>query len=1273
MIKVRIKKLPQARTGYQVQGALVNDVSAMGGADYNAYIGKPELIASKYITGVPRDQANLEAEGGETVYGDINGDGLPEHQIIRGPRHAQGGVPLSLPEDTFIFSDTRGMLIKDPNILAMFGKGGTKKSFTPAELAKQYDLQKYRKILEDPNSDAIERKSAELMMKKYIIKLGCLALAQESMKGFPQGIPAVAKPCMEARGLTEEQILPAKEINVLNDQLKKQMEQQENSDETMESEYDQNQMMQAQEMNQGQPVAQPQEQPMSQEEMMMYGGGMRRLRRAQEGMQQPSPEEMAMMEQQAQGQQEGGGQDEMMQIMQEVQGALERGIEPAQVVMSLLQNGLPPEAIVQIFTQMGASQEEAVGLIQEVMSQGQGGQEQGMGQQPMSEEEAMMMQQQQQAPPMAKKGLSIEDPIVLSKKDARRMSKGKPVNMLNYPTKYHLPHDSHVSSVNTLHTTDGTDGYSSDNSKTSVIDNVFPDGTSNTQYLGRLNGKDYYYNTEDGFARLNGEKIPINTKLNESIASGAGYVPNQRFGGTSMAAYGMSMGGYDMPFYDIPEAEYGMSMGSGMSQNYQGRPKRIPGGGPMFPLAKAQDGLNIDATNMTEDQLQRAIWDAQQKDKNAQITITRKDANGQVKTQKLKTSGFTVPKGEDITDLKGFPDTPAGRVAASQYMLIEQNLNNPTVRAEIIKNTKEALDNPDAWTGKSGTRNANNTWTKKYGSLPSDDEVIKQALNHQKRNLMFEANEVDPQLFTDVGNGLDSVDKVLAEKYINPKTGKEYTRAEATAELKNLKDDGYTSVAAMSDKLGVPLDPSGKDRVLQQGTMHGYAKAYKNFSSGGYDSNPDAKYAMDNFLGNVSLVHSGANDETSMGALYGSLGNKISPLDDKYDYANNNWYDFAHSSRGDSRFTTYGDTTAGHKYMVGKRNLEFEDIPEDPNCQCTDPSNTATYGKYKDADGNCSCTPPEDNPKKCPCQKSDGTVLEMTANADGTCPPCTEDKDIDVPGPAPEWWLQDTIKTTGAFGDLMGIKKHMPWAPGVDLETPRPTFLDPTRELAANAEQANIQTQGMAQFAGPQALSARSSGIQGQAAKNAADVLSKYNNANVNIANQFEMKGTDIRNQESMLKQATAQRLYDQNTVANQQFDNAKLAMRNNLRNYYTNAITNKEKTDALNQMYPNYAVSPAVGGRMNFVPTKKQVNGQGSSSMTMQEAMDWCKKNNPNATDHSACMDRVMNRQGRDSSKGSGANANAVNTMYPGQQMGGPVYEDGGFVHINSWLPFIL
>ena len=108
--KVRIKSLPKAAYGQQVNGALDVDPTSMGGRDFNEnpMFRNPGKTKST-LTAVPRDEANLEAEGGETVYGDINGDGMPEHQIIKGPRHAQGGVPLSLPEDTFIFSDTRGM------------------------------------------------------------------------------------------------------------------------------------------------------------------------------------------------------------------------------------------------------------------------------------------------------------------------------------------------------------------------------------------------------------------------------------------------------------------------------------------------------------------------------------------------------------------------------------------------------------------------------------------------------------------------------------------------------------------------------------------------------------------------------------------------------------------------------------------------------------------------------------------------------------------------------------------------------------------------------------------------------------------------------------------------------------------------------------------------------------------------------------------------------------------------------------------------------------
>ena len=255
--RVRITHLPTARTGYQVQGALVNDVPAMGGNDYNAYIGKKPKQDSKYLTAVPRDEANLEAEDGETAFGDINGDGFPEHKIIKGKRHYEGGVPLNLPDGTFIFSDTKSMKISDCTILKMFSKPCGKQSYTPAELAKPYDINKYRTMLEDPDTDEMTRKTAELMIKKYVIKLGALALAQESKKGFPQGIPEVAYPYMESVGLTAEDILP-------RDPNERQQEEMSQANQIPQMPNDYEQPMQDQpdgsaptQMPNGEPIAQP--------------------------------------------------------------------------------------------------------------------------------------------------------------------------------------------------------------------------------------------------------------------------------------------------------------------------------------------------------------------------------------------------------------------------------------------------------------------------------------------------------------------------------------------------------------------------------------------------------------------------------------------------------------------------------------------------------------------------------------------------------------------------------------------------------------------------------------------------------------------------------------------------------------------------------------------------------------------------------------------------------------------------------------------------------
>tara|TARA_R110001606_G_scaffold35124_2_gene102566 strand:- start:7681 stop:10359 length:2679 start_codon:yes stop_codon:yes gene_type:complete len=248
-MKVRIKSLgglnKKAYGGQQPDGALDVTPAAWGGGDMSS--AKKGAEVKQSLTAVPRKEANLEAEGGETAFGPISGDTIPDHFNIKGPRHHKGGVPLNLPDDTFIFSDTAKMKIKDPKILKMFGKTPKKGGYTPAELAKPYDINKYKAILMDPNSDDKARNTAELMIKNFIMKLGALALAQESKKGFPQGIPEMAKPYMEANGISEEQLIPQ--------EPQEQQMAQEGSPQQMPS---------------GEPTAQPQQMP--QQGMMNYGG-----------------------------------------------------------------------------------------------------------------------------------------------------------------------------------------------------------------------------------------------------------------------------------------------------------------------------------------------------------------------------------------------------------------------------------------------------------------------------------------------------------------------------------------------------------------------------------------------------------------------------------------------------------------------------------------------------------------------------------------------------------------------------------------------------------------------------------------------------------------------------------------------------------------------------------------------------------------------------------------------------------------------------------------
>ena len=151
------------------------------------------------LSGVPKDKANIEAEGGETVLTDLTNDGRFGLYDIKGPRHSKGGVPMFLPEQSFIYSDTDKMkFTKDE--MAEFGIESKNKK-TPASLSKKYDLNKYYGSIEDQFADDIQVRSAELMLNKNMNDLSKLAFVQESKKKFEDGVPLAAHPYLIQQGV----------------------------------------------------------------------------------------------------------------------------------------------------------------------------------------------------------------------------------------------------------------------------------------------------------------------------------------------------------------------------------------------------------------------------------------------------------------------------------------------------------------------------------------------------------------------------------------------------------------------------------------------------------------------------------------------------------------------------------------------------------------------------------------------------------------------------------------------------------------------------------------------------------------------------------------------------------------------------------------------------------------------------------------------------------------------------------------------------------------
>lgn len=196
MARIKITKI--GKNGNQKDYSLVRNM-------YPYYSGRDEGKQIKDTMGaIPREEANVEVEDGEEGIGDIAGTGDVSKFQFKGKSHADGGIPVKLPQGTFIYSKAL-KLDDDELIKKLFGLNKKKDGWSFSELSSKYDINKFTDAINDPKTDDIEKRSAQMMLDNNIQKLAEIALLQEQKKGWPDGVPDIVESIMPGIGEQIEQ------------------------------------------------------------------------------------------------------------------------------------------------------------------------------------------------------------------------------------------------------------------------------------------------------------------------------------------------------------------------------------------------------------------------------------------------------------------------------------------------------------------------------------------------------------------------------------------------------------------------------------------------------------------------------------------------------------------------------------------------------------------------------------------------------------------------------------------------------------------------------------------------------------------------------------------------------------------------------------------------------------------------------------------------------------------------------------------------------------
>lgn len=99
---------------------------------------------------------------------------------VTGPTHAEGGINMSLPQNSIVFSEH----LKAPKEITerFLGKMKSNKKMSFADIANKYTTDKDIKVLEDPNADKYAKATAEINLAMKNEKLNSIFEAQEMFK-----------------------------------------------------------------------------------------------------------------------------------------------------------------------------------------------------------------------------------------------------------------------------------------------------------------------------------------------------------------------------------------------------------------------------------------------------------------------------------------------------------------------------------------------------------------------------------------------------------------------------------------------------------------------------------------------------------------------------------------------------------------------------------------------------------------------------------------------------------------------------------------------------------------------------------------------------------------------------------------------------------------------------------------------------------------------------------------------------------------------------------